>query len=455
MSIEILKNNNGAMEVCSLIESYGHRAYCVGGCVRDALMGKEPSDIDITSSASPDLVAEIFSDRGCRVVLSGVSHGTVTVIYKGKSYEITTMRRDGEYRDCRHPERVTYVDDIEVDLSRRDFTINAMAYSYSEDKIYDRFGGIEDILSGTIRCVGVAAVRFSEDALRILRALRFASVLGFRIEPDTKNALIKSAEMIGGLSRERIKHELDRLLLGNHAGDVIYEYSDVLSYVIAEIAQCKGFLQHSKYHSYDVLGHICKAVDATPPFLHLRYAALLHDISKPQTFSLDENGEGHFYGHAKKSAEIADRVTRELRFDANTRDAVLRLVSHHDTPLPTEHRLIKRRVSSLGAETFSDLIRLCRADCLAQSSIVRYRLDIYDEIENRFNEIIDSKECFDRTSLKVNGKDIIELGVNAGKNVGVVLSYLLGEVIDGRLENERESLMAEAEKYIELESLWS
>ena len=448
MSIESLKKNTEAMEICAIIERHGYSAYCVGGCVRDALMDVDPCDIDITTSAVPEQICKIFLENHCQVIPTGASHGTVTVIYKGKNYEITTMRCDGEYQDFRHPDAVTFVDDICVDLSRRDFTINAMAYSFFEDKIYDYYGGMQDILTGTIRCVGAPSVRFGEDALRILRALRFSSVLGFEIDQETKIAIREFSHNIRELSRERKKHEFDRLILGDFAGDIIYEYSDVLSYVIEELEQCKGFLQHSNYHSYDVLKHICKTINATPPLLHLRYAALFHDIAKPKTFSLDDTGQGHFYGHAKKSTEIAERVAQDLRFDNKTKDAVLTLVSHHDTPLPTDVRLIKRRISKLGKDMFFDLIALCRADYMAQSSLVSYRLETYDEIELLAKAIINSDECIDRNKLMINGNDIIKLGVNSGRDVGRILSYLLDEVIDGRLENKSEALLAAAVEFI-------
>ena len=448
MSIEILANDCEIKALCSLIENNGYRAYLVGGCVRDALMGTRSSDIDITTSAMPEEICRIFENNGYNTIRTGILHGTVSVISGTRTFEITTMRREDKYEDSRHPSDICFVDSIEQDLCRRDFTINAIAYSYSEDKIIDLFDGIGDIYNRVIRCVGEPMIRFSEDALRILRALRFSSVLCFSIDEATSDAILKCKNKLLCISSERVKRELDKILLGDGAGRILYDYSDVFGVIIEEINKCKGFDQHSKYHVYDVLKHICGVIDSTPKKLSLRYAALLHDIAKPNTFFLDENGEGHFHGHSANSAEIASEVMKKLKFDKKNSDAVYTLVKHHDTPLPPEVDLIKRRLRKHGNELFFDLIDLAIADCLAQSPELRYRLEIYEQIKKTTRSVIESCDCVDRVDLKINGRDLIALGLK-GRDIGKTLEFLLDGVITGKLNNDREQLLCAARSYID------
>ena len=448
MNIELLKCNEDAKAVCDIIENRGFCAYCVGGCVRDALMGVLSSDVDITSSAQPQDIVSIFSDIGCKVIETGIAHGTVTVIYNGNSYEITTMRCEGGYKDIRHPDSVYFVDDIKKDLARRDFTVNAMAYSFSEDRVIDLFGGLNDLDNKIIRCVGDPSVRFSKDALRILRALRFLSKLSFDIESNTLDAMNRQKENIKFLSSERIKHELDGILLGENAAYVLLTYVDIIGVIIPEMLKCRGFDQHSRYHTYDVYEHICKTVRNTPASLHLRYAALFHDIAKPDTFFADEHGEGHFWGHAQKSADTALDVMRRLKFDSATMQRVFTLVRHHDSPPPKEVNLIKKRINKLGDDMFYDLLTLASADCMAQSDDLRYRLDTYKDVEMTARDILARRECVEVKSLCISGDDIILLGVRQGPVIGEILDHLLSEVMDGRIENEKSILLEAAKTYL-------
>ena len=445
---QFLEQNQKAKSICGILEDNGYKAYAVGGCVRDSIMGICPHDIDITTSAPPEEVKRIFEGKGYTVAETGIKHGTVTVIDDHEPFEITTMRVDGAYFDRRRPDTVCYVKAIESDLSRRDFTVNAIAYSFSENSITDVFGGTDDVKNGIIRCVGDPDQRFDEDALRILRAVRFASKLGFAIEEKTKASMLQKKDNLREISPERIYKEFCEMLCAKNAGDVIYDYADIISVFIPEISECKGFEQHSKYHIYDVLRHICMAIDSTPPVLHLRLTAFFHDIGKPQTFTVDREGEGHFYSHAQKSAEICERVLRELRADKKTKEKVVFLVKHHDTPLPCERSAVKKRINKIGNEHFFDLITICEADCKAQAPSVCYRLTMLDDIRRTARSIIDEGECLSISALAVNGDDIISIGVREGKRVGEILRALLDAVLAGEVQNDRESLIDKAEQMI-------
>ena len=444
----LLEHNEKAKNICSVLEENGYKAYAVGGCVRDTIMGICPHDVDITTSAPPDAVKSIFDSKGYNVIETGIKHGTVTVIIDHEPFEITTMRLEDGYNDGRHPDSVSFVKDIESDLSRRDFTMNAIAYSYSDNSITDAYNGFSDIKNGTIRCVGDPMIRFEEDALRILRAMRFASKFGFTIEENTRNAMIAKKERLQNISAERIYKELCEILCGNHAGDVIYEYADVISVFIPEIEICRGFNQHSKYHVYDVLAHICKVIDCTPPVLHLRMTAFFHDVGKPQTFSLGSDGEGHFYSHAHKSTEICARALTALRADNKTKERVLFLVKHHDTPLPVERADIKKRINKIGEDNFFDLITICEADCKGQAPSVHYRLSMLEGIRNTAQSIIDEGECLSLSKLAINGRDLISLGAREGKEIGKILSQLLDLVLTGEVSNDKERLLQKAKEII-------
>ena len=447
MELSYLENSR-AKEICDIIEENGYLAYCVGGCVRDVLRGQRPHDFDITTSALPEQVTEIFESVGCKVICTGIAHGTVTVLYDDSHFEITTMRKECGYRDNRHPDSVVFVEDIVLDLSRRDFTMNAIAYSFSQKAIVDPFDGAGDIGKGVIRSVGDPARRFDEDALRILRALRFSSQLGYALDSETETAMRKKMNLISNLSSERIYSELVKLLCGDNAGRTVYDYYDVLSVIIPQLSDCYAFHQHSRYHCHDVLRHICEVIDNIPPKKHLRLAALFHDLGKPDCFSLDDEGAGHFYGHSKVSADIAESVLNRLKSDKLTADQVVFLVKHHDTPLPKDELLIKKRISKIGEKCFFDLLLLAKADCLGQDRSVRCRLADYDEIADTARRVIDSADCLNIKNMKINGHDIILMGVGEGKQVGQILSALFDMVINNRVKNEHDSLCAAAKKLI-------
>jgi len=427
----------GAAYIVEKLESEGFEAYAVGGCVRDLLMGKTADDYDITTSATTDEIKRVFSQE--MIIETGIKHGTVTIFKDGIPFEVTTFRLESTYSDNRHPDKVIFTRSLADDLSRRDFTVNSIAYNGKKGFV-DLFGGKEDIDNKIIRCVGNPRKRFEEDALRILRGLRFASTLGFEIEEETKTAMLECRHLINNLSRERIFTELSKMLCGKSVRKILTEFAPVLGEAIPEINDMQGFDQHNFHHIYDVLNHTAVVVESTPPILHLRLAALFHDIGKPYCFSLDEKGVGHFYSHASKSAEIAAERLNELRCDNKTRDAVIRLIKAHDTPIEESERIIKRRLSSLGEELFFDLIKLKRADTAGLAPEFSERNAHFDRLEEIAREILEKEACFSLKHLAVNGRDLIELGLK-GKEIGEMLQKLLEAVIDGRVENEREKLI--------------
>lgn len=427
-----------ALFIISRLEEKGFEAFAVGGCVRDYLMGSPINDYDITTNATTDEIKAVFSD--CKTVDTGIKHGTVTVLIDGSPFEITTYRLETTYSDNRHPDKVIFTKSLKDDLSRRDFTVNSMAYC-PRAGLVDLYGGREDAEKKIIRCVGNPTKRFEEDSLRILRGIRFASTLGFTVEKETKKAMLDCRGLIKNISRERIFTELSKLLCGRNVRAVLTEFSDILGEFIPEINAMKGFEQHNFHHIYDVLTHTAVVVENTPPLLHLRLAALFHDIGKPFCFSLDETGTGHFYSHASKSALIAERCLDELRCDNKTKDAVIRLVKLHDTPIEESERIIKRRLNSMGGELFSDLIKLKRADTAGLAPEFAERNKHFDCLEAMAREILEKEECFSLKHLAVNGNDMKALGFE-GREIGEKLELLLEAVIDGKVENEKGELMA-------------
>ncbi len=434
----------GAAFIIGRLNAHGHKAYAVGGCVRDSLLGLQPNDWDICTSALPEEMQAVFSDQ--HVVETGLKHGTLTVVLDHVPYEVTTFRVDGEYTDHRHPDEVRFVTDVREDLARRDFTVNAMAY-HPEEGLVDAFHGQEDLAAGVIRCVGQAERRFDEDALRILRALRFASTYCFAIEASTAAAVHSLKGTLQDVAAERIRVEMAKLLCGKGAGDILRNYHDVICQVLPQLAPMVGFEQHTHHHRYDVWEHTVRGVEAVPANEVMRLTMLLHDSGKPAAFTMDENGVGHAYGHQKISAQIADEVLSALKVDNATHQRVLLLVEHHDWPLDTERTRLKRRLNKFGEEALWQLIEVQRADAMGKGTVAPEEIEARTEsIRKALAELIASRPCVTLKDLAVRGGDLIQAGMK-GKAIGACLDYLLGEVMAERLENQREALLAAAQQW--------
>ena len=432
-----------SLRVLSLLESAGFEAWFVGGCVRDAFLGRKAQDVDVTTSAPWQEVERVFLSEGCAVHRTGVKHGTVTVVVDGSAFEVTTFRVDGEYLDGRHPESVSFSTSIADDLARRDFTINAMAYHPTRG-LQDPFEGRLDLERGIIRAVGNPRKRFREDALRILRACRFMSQLGFRIEYDTFLGMLECKSMMVGLSAERIVYEMDRFLLGDYVHDALMTCVDVLGPVIPELVACKGFNQNTPYHIYDVLEHTAYVVHHSQPERLNRWAALFHDIGKPPTYFNRDDGIGHFYGHPAVSVMIADGTMRRLKMAPAFTERVLTLVRIHDDLIDDNPRAVKRALARLGGDVslFGALCDLKRADALSQAPQCYGRVELAESLRRTMDEIVSSGDAFSLKHLAVTGEDVMALGVEAGPRVGELLRSALSAVIDGAVENSREELLA-------------
>lgn len=422
-------------EILKKLEGAGYESWCVGGAVRDLLSGREPGDWDVTTNALPETVMALFSPHA---LPTGLKHGTVTV-GGGGGVEVTTYRRDGDYLDSRHPDHVEFTGSLEEDLSRRDFTINAMALDL-RGRLMDPFGGREDLAAGILRAVGKAEERFREDALRIMRGLRFAARLGFAIEPETDQAVRRCAPLLGRIAPERLHTELTGLLCGEHASDILTGFPDVLGVFLPEILPCVGFDQRSPYHCYDVWEHTARSVAAVPPRPVLRYAMLFHDLGKPDTFSQGEDGRGHFYGHWRKSVEHASAIMDRLRFDNQSRRTILTLVERHDCELPLSEKAVRRNLARYGEETLRLLLAVKRADNLAQAPAYRGRQTLLDQWEELLNMVLSSQDCFSLRQLAVKGGDLTALGLR-GPAVGRALEELLDQVMDEKLPNDRAMLL--------------
>ena len=424
------------------LNSQGYEAYLIGGSVRDFIMGLPIGDIDITTNATPQQVEEVFKDF--RVIETGLKHGTVTVLIDGEPLEITTYRCEGTYSDNRHPDSVTFSKSLADDVVRRDFTMNGIAYDF-KNGFCDLVGGIEDIDNKTIRCIGDAETRFREDALRILRALRFSAVLGFEIEENTKKAIHKCRDLLKNISAERIREEMVKLVCGKNAYSVLIEFADVICVFIPEFKFCVGFEQKNRHHIYDVYTHILKALEQSKPDAVIRLALLFHDIAKPKVAHFDEDGEQHFYSHPKISAEMTEQIMTRLRFDNETKNKVVTLVKFHDSPImlndadKPDRKRLKRIMSQIGKDLIFDLIEIKRCDNSAQNPIYYRGDEFYAETLALINEIINEKECFSVKDLKINGNDLIALGFK-GKEIGEKLNLCLDAVIEGKVENEYKKL---------------
>lgn len=431
-----------AERALALLRAGGFEAWLVGGCVRDFLLGRTPKDYDLATNAMPKETEDLF--REFSVIETGLRHGTVTVLLEGLPLEITTYRVDGPYSDTRHPDQVQFTSSLREDAARRDFTVNAMAY-HPEAGLRDFFGGREDLAQKRIRCVGNPDVRFREDALRMLRGVRFASVLGFSVEEKTRGAIHRNRMLLSRVAPERVAPELCRLLCGEKAGDMVLDYTDLLGVVIPELLPMAGFDQKNRHHCHDVLTHTAAALDQTPPEVVLRLAVLLHDIGKPRCFSQDGQGEGHFYGHAGVSANLAEDILRRLRLDNATRERVVTLIRYHDSVLEADPRLVRRWLGRLTPEIFFQLLQVQRADNLGQAPAYWNRQKQYDRLEGIAKEILASQACFSLKTLAVNGKDLLALGYR-GPEVGKILQTLLHQVMDGKVPNEKNLLLQLANK---------
>lgn len=426
------------------LNAAGYAAYAVGGCVRDSLRGEVPADWDICTDALPEQTADCFFD--CRTVLTGARYGTVTVLFDGAGYEITTFRAEHGYSDSRHPDGVSFLRSLEGDLARRDFTVNAMAADL-DGRVIDSFGGAEDLRQGIIRCVGDPVQRFTEDALRMLRALRFAARFGFAVAPETETAIHTLCGRLQAVAPERLRKELSGLLCGNAARDVLERFADVLCVLIPELAPCVGFRQWNYHHKYDVWEHTLRAVDAAAPTEPLRLAMLLHDVGKPSSFTMDKQLVGHFYGHAVIGAAMCETILHRLRYDNRTAELVTLLVREHGFFLPEgSERRMRRLVSQFGEGPVRLLLQVRRADAIAtgtaEDAEENYRADL--ELLKRV-----SAACVSLPQMQIDGKDLLRLGVREGPQVGAILRSLLDAVLDGRLENERETLLAAAREMID------
>ena len=430
---------SGARHIIQTLNDAGYEAYLVGGCVRDLLRGVEPRDWDICTSARPEETEGCFA--GHRIIETGLKHGTVTVLEEGEPYEITTYRTEGPYSDSRRPDYVEFVSSLEADLARRDFTMNAIAMGL-DGRLRDPFGGAADIQTGLIRCVGEPAHRFQEDGLRVMRALRFAAVLGYGIEERTAQAIHENRRMLERVAAERIRVELCKLLVGEEAGNILRQYPDVFCQFWPELGPLVTLEQNNPWHCWGGWEHTIHAVEAAPPDLMLRLTMLLHDIGKPNCKSTDENGIDHFYGHPAVSAKLADQMLRSLKFDNRTRERVVTLVERHDVQIPNRGRSIRKWLGRLGPEVFFQLLEVKRADSMGQAhEKVKDRLAELDGIRAGVEELAAQGQCFSLKDLAVNGRDVIAAGVAPGPEVGRVLDGLLEQVISGEVPNEQKALL--------------
>ena len=437
------------LECIEALEGASFATYAVGGCVRDHLLGLEPHDFDLCTAATPDQIQAVFSHR--RLVLAGLKHGTVGVVADSGVVEITTFRSEGGYTDCRHPGWVRFVPTIEEDLARRDFTVNAMAWSPIRG-LCDPFGGAADLKKRILRAVGDPTVRFQEDALRILRGARFSTKFQLTPDEETEKAMFAQAHLMDGLARERVFDELCKLLILADARDLL-RWATLLTQVIPELKSALGFDQHSVHHAYDLYTHIAHVTAATAPDLPLRWAALLHDVGKPDTFTLDENGCGHFYGHAKVGAATADTILHRLKAPTALREQVVRLIELHMTPLQPERKLLRRWLSRLGGDDLDRLLALQEADMGSKGTGKAENHQYFPEIRCLLDKIYTENACLSLKDLAINGADLIALGFAPGKTLGRCLQALLEQVLDEQLPNDRTALLEAAKPYLEEENL--
>ena len=432
-----------ANELIHTLQNNGHSAYIVGGCVRDSILGRTPHDWDICTSATPSEMLEIFKDK--KIIETGLQHGTVTVVVNGEPYEITTYRIDEIYSDNRRPDTVTFTDKLVEDLRRRDFTINTMAYN-DEEGLIDPFNGMEDIKYKKISCVGRAEDRFGEDALRILRAIRFAAQLEFTIMTGTDREIHKQYKNLENISIERINSEFCKIASSDDFCVELLLYKDVFSLFIPELKDMFDFPQNNPWHIWDVFGHTIHAVEyCDSDDLVVRLAVFFHDFGKPHSYQDGEDGIRHFKGHGKVSADMTDSIMKRLRFDNETRNNVVELVYYHDATFEVGKKYVKRWLNKIGEKQFRRLLQVKKADNKAQNlELSSDRIKELSEIETLIDEVLQEDECFSLKNLAVNGKDLIGIGYKTGKELGNTLNRLLQLVIDGNCPNEKEKLLQEA-----------
>ena len=432
--------------IIETLEANGYEAFAVGGCVRDTLLLRVPGDWDITTSAKPEEVKALFT----HTIDTGIQHGTVTVMKNHVGYEVTTYRIDGEYEDARHPKEVIFTANLVEDLKRRDFTINAMAYN-DRAGVVDEFDGIQDLEDKVIRCVGNPKERFSEDALRMLRAVRFAAQLGFTIEDATKEAIKELAPTLSKVSKERIAVELIKILTSDHPEEIRTAYELGLTRVfMPEFDVAMETTQNNPHHKYTVGEHSIVAMQYVRPERMIRLIMLLHDLAKPVVLTTDDKGYAHFVGHTQAGADMAKAILKRLKFDNATIDFVYRMVKHHDDRPPMDNMaLVRRRISEIGLGNMPMMIEIKRADIWAQSDYeYASKMAYVDDLEKAYKEVLEKNYCVDKKALSVNGRDLIAMGMKPGENMGVVLDLLFDMVLNDPELNEREKLLERANKLI-------
>ena len=446
----IIKLPKHVKYIIETLEQNGYEAYAVGGCVRDSILGREPNDWDITTSADPYEVKKLFS----HTIDTGLQHGTVTIMLEHVGYEVTTYRIDGDYEDSRHPKEVTFTKSLEEDLKRRDFTVNAMAYN-DRDGLIDLFHGMDDIQKKVIRCVGNAEERFTEDALRIMRAVRFSAQFGYEIELETKKAIVKLAPNLKNISAERIREELIKLLVSDHPDYIRIAYeTGITAQILPELDVCMETKQNTPHHKYTVGEHIIHSLANVPGDKVLRLAMLMHDIGKPYCITTDEAGRDHFKGHAEKSAEMAAVIMHRLKFDNDTLNRVKRLAKYHDWAIslspPIKKATVRSMISRIGEDLFPDLFTIGDADLLAQSDYFKAEKEEKQQLlKEMYREIMEQGDCLSIKNLAVSGNDLIGHGMKPGKELGQVLQKMLEDVLKHPSSNNKEYLLNHLNKYVE------
>lgn len=430
--------------IIDILNNYNFEAFIVGGCVRDSIIGLTPHDWDICTNAKPEEIKKCFANFN--TFDSGIKHGTISIVIDGEVYEVTTYRIDGTYSDNRRPDNVTFTSDIAKDLARRDFTINAMAYN-EQCGLIDPYGGREDLSYKIIRCVGNPDFRFNEDALRIIRALRFASVYDFVIENETSKSICKNAGLLKNIAVERISVEFNKLLCGNGTEEILNNYRDVIAVFIPEIKPMFDYSQHTKHHNRDLWRHTTYSVKSIDKMPLLRMSMLLHDIGKPKACKRDEDGTCHFKGHPKYSAEMAEIILRRLKYPTDFIETCITLIKYHDVRFNGSKRQLRHVMSAIGDKNVELLLKIQRADILAQSDYKhKEKLEKLNLACKVYKEILADKDCFTLKQLEINGNDIKKLGVTEGVKIGKILKMLLSLVIEDKLENEKSALLNKAEE---------